>query len=216
MRLDKYLKVSRLIKRRTVANEACDAGRVMINGKVSKASVDVKIGDIIENINYKNKRYIIINIHKKTYECLNIDDIKNAIYNPVLIKKTDAKLTKNNSLEGIKWLESHKKFNLKGIQNEDILNEIFKTQREFLKDKQINGKLENISQFLDIQQSNNDIKINAVIKKDEYSDETFIVKDVLGDMLVCISYIESGIKNPRKYYFNKSNVIFVKSKQKRK
>lgn len=54
MRLDKYLKVSRLIKRRTVANEACDAGRVMINGKVSKASVDVKIGDIIE-IQFGNK-----------------------------------------------------------------------------------------------------------------------------------------------------------------
>lgn len=48
MRLDKYLKVSRLIKRRTVANEACDAGRVMINDKVAKASQDVKIGDIIE------------------------------------------------------------------------------------------------------------------------------------------------------------------------
>ncbi len=48
MRLDKYLKVSRLIKRRTVANEACDAGRVMVNGKVAKASVDVKAGDIIE------------------------------------------------------------------------------------------------------------------------------------------------------------------------
>ena len=48
MRLDKYLKVSRIIKRRTIANEACDAGRVMINGKVAKASVDVKIGDIIE------------------------------------------------------------------------------------------------------------------------------------------------------------------------
>ena len=48
MRLDKFLKVSRLIKRRTVANEACDAGRVMINGKVAKASVDVKVGDIIE------------------------------------------------------------------------------------------------------------------------------------------------------------------------
>ncbi|MBQ4283098.1 MAG: RNA-binding S4 domain-containing protein [Lachnospira sp.] len=48
MRLDKYLKVSRLIKRRTVANDACDAGRVMINGKVAKASVDVKVGDIIE------------------------------------------------------------------------------------------------------------------------------------------------------------------------
>lgn len=48
MRLDKYLKVSRLIKRRTVANEACDAGRVQINGKTAKASVDVKVGDVIE------------------------------------------------------------------------------------------------------------------------------------------------------------------------
>ncbi|NLK73942.1 MAG: RNA-binding S4 domain-containing protein [Clostridiales bacterium] len=48
MRLDKFLKVSRLIKRRTVANEACDAGRVMVNGKQAKASVNVKVGDIIE------------------------------------------------------------------------------------------------------------------------------------------------------------------------
>ena len=48
MRLDKYLKVSRLIKRRTVANEACDAGRVMINGKTAKAGTDVKVGDMIE------------------------------------------------------------------------------------------------------------------------------------------------------------------------
>ena len=48
MRLDKYLKVSRLIKRRTVANEACDAGRVSINGKPAKAGADVKVGDVIE------------------------------------------------------------------------------------------------------------------------------------------------------------------------
>ena len=48
MRLDKYLKVSRLIKRRTVANEACDAGRVFINDKPAKASTNVKVGDIIE------------------------------------------------------------------------------------------------------------------------------------------------------------------------
>lgn len=48
MRLDKFLKVSRLIKRRTVANEACDAGRVLVNGKTAKASVNVKEGDIIE------------------------------------------------------------------------------------------------------------------------------------------------------------------------
>ena len=48
MRLDKFLKVSRLIKRRTVANEACDAGRVQVNGKVAKASQDVRPGDVIE------------------------------------------------------------------------------------------------------------------------------------------------------------------------
>ncbi len=48
MRLDKYLKVSRLIKRRTIANEACDAGRVSVNGKQARASYDVKIGDVIE------------------------------------------------------------------------------------------------------------------------------------------------------------------------
>ena len=48
MRLDKFLKVSRLIKRRTVANEACDAGRVLVNDKAAKASYDVKNGDVIE------------------------------------------------------------------------------------------------------------------------------------------------------------------------
>ena len=54
MRLDKYLKVSRLIKRRTVANEACDAGRVMINDKPAKASANVKVGGII-TIQFGNK-----------------------------------------------------------------------------------------------------------------------------------------------------------------
>lgn len=48
MRIDKYLKVSRIIKRRTVANEACDAGRVCVNGKTVRASYDVKVGDVIE------------------------------------------------------------------------------------------------------------------------------------------------------------------------
>lgn len=53
MRLDKYLKVSRIIKRRTIANEACDAGRVLVNDKVAKASLDVKVGDVIQ-INFGN------------------------------------------------------------------------------------------------------------------------------------------------------------------
>ena len=54
MRLDKYLKVSRLIKRRTVANEACDAGRVLLNDKVARASAEVKAGDVIK-IQFGNK-----------------------------------------------------------------------------------------------------------------------------------------------------------------
>lgn len=48
MRLDKYLKVSRLIKRRTLANEVCDAKHVTVNGKIARASYDVKVGDVIE------------------------------------------------------------------------------------------------------------------------------------------------------------------------
>jgi ribosomal 50S subunit-recycling heat shock protein len=54
MRLDKFLKISRVIKRRTVANEACDTGRVSINGKPAKASYDVKVNDIVE-IRYGEK-----------------------------------------------------------------------------------------------------------------------------------------------------------------
>ena len=54
MRLDKYLKVSRLIKRRTVANDACDAGRVLVNNKVAKASTNVSVGDKID-IEFGNK-----------------------------------------------------------------------------------------------------------------------------------------------------------------
>ena len=48
MRLDKYLKVTRLIKRRTVANEACDAGRILVNGKPARASYEVKVGDVLD------------------------------------------------------------------------------------------------------------------------------------------------------------------------
>lgn len=63
MRLDKFLKVSRLIKRRTVANEACDAGRVMVNGKVAKASVSVKAGDILEfSFGNKNVKVEILDV----------------------------------------------------------------------------------------------------------------------------------------------------------
>lgn len=63
MRLDKYLKVSRIIKRRTVANEACDAGRVTVNGRVARASLDIKVNDIIEiSFGSKNVTVQVLNV----------------------------------------------------------------------------------------------------------------------------------------------------------
>ena len=63
MRLDKYLKVSRIIKRRTVANEACDGGRVTVNGKVAKAGLEVKVGDVIEiRFGDKTSKYEVVTL----------------------------------------------------------------------------------------------------------------------------------------------------------
>lgn len=63
MRLDKFLKISRVIKRRTVANEAADNGRVIVNGKVAKPSCEVKVGDIVEiKFGDKTSKFEIINI----------------------------------------------------------------------------------------------------------------------------------------------------------
>ncbi len=74
MRIDKYLKVSRIIKRRTIANEACNAGRVMLNDKVAKSGSEVKIGDIIE-IRYGNR--------VSKYKVLEVKEV---------VKKDDAQL----------------------------------------------------------------------------------------------------------------------------
>ena len=63
MRLDKYLKVTRLIKRRTIANEACDAGKVLVNDKIARASYDVKVGDIITiNMGQKPVKVEVLNV----------------------------------------------------------------------------------------------------------------------------------------------------------
>ena len=66
MRLDKYLKVSRLIKRRTVANEACDAEKVLVNGKAARASYEVKTGDIIEIMIGKSLKVRVLDIKEYT------------------------------------------------------------------------------------------------------------------------------------------------------
>lgn len=66
MRLDKFLKVSRLIKRRTVANEACDAEKVIVNGKTARASYEVKTGDIIEIIIGKPLKVRVLEVREFT------------------------------------------------------------------------------------------------------------------------------------------------------
>ena len=76
MRIDKFLKLSRVIKRRTVANEACDSGRISVNGKIVKASYEVKVGDIVEiKFGDKTSKFEIIEIpktHKITTELIKI------------------------------------------------------------------------------------------------------------------------------------------------
>ncbi|MBS1325041.1 MAG: RNA-binding S4 domain-containing protein [Oscillospiraceae bacterium] len=63
MILDKYLKITRLIKRRTIANEACDAGKIVVNDKIARASYDVKVGDIIEiNMGSKPLKVKVLNV----------------------------------------------------------------------------------------------------------------------------------------------------------
>lgn len=66
MRLDKFLKVSRLIKRRTVANEACDAEKVLVNGKAARASYEVKVGDIIEILIGKPLKVRVLDVREFT------------------------------------------------------------------------------------------------------------------------------------------------------
>lgn len=74
MRLDKYLKVSRLIKRRTVANDACDSSRILVNGKIAKASYDVKIGDNI-TISFGQKQLTVrvLSIKETTKKTESVD-----------------------------------------------------------------------------------------------------------------------------------------------
>ena len=88
MRLDKYLKVSRLIKRRTVANEACDAGRVLVNDKPAKASVQVKAGDTVEiQFGSKNVKVEVLDV-KDTVRKEDAENLFRYLYRIRLTRKT--------------------------------------------------------------------------------------------------------------------------------
>mgnify|MGYP000836425595 CR=1 FL=1 len=75
MRLDKYLKITRLIKRRTIANEACDAGKIVVNDKIARASYDVKVGDIIEiNMGSKPLKVKVLNVTEYALSLIHISE----------------------------------------------------------------------------------------------------------------------------------------------
>ena len=89
-------------------------------------------------------------------------------------------------------------------------------QSEYIKSTQVNTLLYDDNKTSNENGSSDCIEINSIVKRDGFSDEVFIVKDMLGDMLVCISCTESGRTNPTKHYFNKNKIIIVEDKQKRK
>ena len=105
------------------------------NKKNENKFINLNIGDIIESKYYKKQRFIIIDIHSKTYECLSIGKIKKAIFDPVLIKKLDAILSKDTRVDGIKWLEYNPNFKMSEIGKQKNLDKIFDTQQEYLEEK---------------------------------------------------------------------------------
>ena len=149
MRLDKYLKVSRIIKRRTVAKEACEGGRVAINDKIAKPSTDVKEGDIIEITfaNRKLKARIIQNIWRKL----------------IMEKRVDNKIEDNR---GNITLENRKKMTLTGVEEVISFDDekiLLNTKLGALTIKGLNLKMNK----LDVQ--NGDVMINGEIYYIVYS-----------------------------------------------
>lgn len=92
------------------------------------------VGDIIEDVNYKDERYIIIKICKKTYECISIQKIKLGIFDNVYINKGDSKLSLNTNLDGIKWIEYNPDFKLSCIVEQGNLEKMLETQIRYLDD----------------------------------------------------------------------------------
>ena len=261
---------------------------------------NLNIGDIIESKYYKKQRFIIIDIHPKTYECLSIGKIKKAIFDPVLIKKIDAILSRDTRVDGIKWLEYNPNFKMSEIGKQKNLDKIFDTQQEYLEEKSkmldvelivnrgsiilnnnkkyyiygeegtswmvfeiqdeykenydilnINGSeiytcynealidkkdslitlynctLDEIdlvkskrksyklkhNHIKEIPKTIKNIEIGSVVKSNEFSNEEFVVKQMIGDLLVCVSYVDRNMHTPTKHYFNKEKVLVIDKKR---
>lgn len=93
-----------------------------------------KVGDIIEDINCKDERGIIIKLCKKTYECISIEKLKLGIFDNIYINKGDSKLSSNTNLDGIKWLEYNPDFKLSSISEQGNLEKMIETQIRYLEE----------------------------------------------------------------------------------
>ena len=153
-----------------------------------------EVGDIIIiTNNLKLGRFIIINICKKTYECLSINKLKNAIYDPVLLNKSSVKLADNQDIKGIKWLEEHPEYNLKNVSN-DIIELILKSQKEFVSK---NTRSRNNNRTLNLKNGN-----TIVINGEEY-----IIKERIGNVFGCIGKSDKGVSQRKLKYFRLDEII---------
>lgn len=171
------------------------------------------VGNIIETEYYKQERFIIIGLCKKTYECLSIDKIKKAIYDPILIRKQDAILSKNTSIEGIKWLEENSLFNLSKIGAKTNLDKIFNTQKQFL--NKVNNQVESLETKLDIKRG------SIIFKADKYyyvyGEEgqdwlTFEVSEYFDTEKIALETLDEIKILDKIYYTNYNNLLRVNKK----
>ena len=175
----------------------------------------LNVGEIIESRNLRNRRFIIIGIKQKTYECLSIDKLKQGIYEDILIRKEDTIISKNKSLDGIKWFEDTPDFKLENINKNGVIKQILNKQLKYIENTKLEKQTEEFNKELTSSKEFYKIKPGMIIKHGEFSSETFVVKSIIGNLVECTSSLDGRGKKIQSYFFDKSEVIIVE-KQKRK
>ncbi|MBR6689924.1 MAG: hypothetical protein IKL65_01165 [Bacilli bacterium] len=164
-----------------------------------------KKGNIIEPSAYKDKRFIIIGLNDKTYECLSLNKLKEGIYDLVFIKKEDAILSMDQTFNGIIWLDKHPNFNMSKI-NSSIIDKIVKTQKKYLG---INEEQEIIKK--ETKEVKEPKKQNTII----INGEEYIIKERIENMIRCISIYDKGTHQRQMKYFNINDIKNMEEENKK-
>lgn len=171
------------------------------NGFVQKSMLEV--GNIVKDKSDSNDNYIIIGINRKSFECLSLNKLKQGIIDIKLLKKYDTVLTSKKCLNEIEWFKENKNFDLSEINN-DIIKSIAKYQAKNYVVETINVLYSN----------NSGIEIGNIVRKKEFGNEDFIVKNIIGNLVSCASVFESASGKYKLQYFNKDELEIVSHKQK--